>query len=82
MNWKNMLDRFDFDDQHVVYQYIQTQTTFQPLTLVDNLDFRLPGYREPSRFQFDRKSFFVEEFQKTGAKLFVHFDRRADNFMG
>jgi hypothetical protein len=58
---------FAFDDDFVVDQEIESELGVEFFPFVDDRYRYLPGYGEPSMFNFIGESFFVDPFEKAGA---------------
>ncbi len=74
MNRKYRLNRFQFDNNGIIYNHVGPETGIKGDTFVTNWNCHLKSNLKPSRSQFMCKHCFIHGFKQTRTKSFVDFD--------
>ena len=79
MDRENSLDRFQFDDHFLVYDYVDLVSTVKIQALIRDREMDLAFERQSPKMQFMAQTLFVSGFEQSRTELTMHFDRRADD---
>ena len=74
MNWKELLDRFQFDDHAILDDNIEPVSTIQAQALVSHGQINLPRKRQSADVQFMAEALLVRRLQKTRPEFSVHIN--------
>ncbi len=79
MNWQNALDRFVFDNDQIIDEFIDAKRCFDGFAIVDNWYSYFRQYFVPTFSHFMSVTDLIRGFKQTRAKCLVNFDCGIDN---
>jgi hypothetical protein len=82
MDWKNLLNRFQFDDYFIVHDYVDLISAVELKAFVRDREIDLTREWHSAEMQFVTEGLFVGGFQQSGTELTMDFDRRANDRSG
>lgn len=76
---KHLLNGFEFNNDSIGYEEVDSKASVEAFTLVHNRKFDLTLKLDAAPCEFAREAHFIRGFQESRAKVAMHFNRGTDD---